>query len=236
MYVLITGGSKGIGYAIAKQFASCGHNLILISRNGDALAKAAAALQAGYAAITVHYKSFDLSVAVKEAGAWVVGLNIIPDVVINNAGVFEPGKVYNEPDGLLENQMASNLYSAYYLTRALLPKMMETNPLTSSGRHVFNICSIAGLKAYENGGAYSISKFAMDGFSKNLRHEMKGYNIKVTTVYPGAVLTDAWGNFDNSQHRIMEAADVAKMVYAASQLSAGACVEEIVMRPQLGDL
>ena len=65
---------------------------------------------------------------------------------------------------------------------------------------------------------------------------MKAYGIKVTAVYPGAVLTDAWGNFDNSKNRIMEADDVAQMIYAASQLSAGACVEEIVLRPQLGDL
>jgi short-subunit dehydrogenase len=135
----------------------------------------------------------------------------------------------------LENQIATNLYSAYHLTRTLLPKMMQ-NPSAGLRGHVFNICSIAGLQPYKNGGAYSISKFAMDGFSKNLREEMKEYGIKVTTVYPGAVLTNAWGNFDNSNHRIMEAADIAQMVYTASQLSAGACVEEIVMRPQLGDL
>jgi NADP-dependent 3-hydroxy acid dehydrogenase YdfG len=102
--------------------------------------------------------------------------------------------------------------------------------------HIFNICSIAGLKAYTNGGAYSISKFAMNGFSMNLREEMKPHGIKVTTVHPGAVLTDSWGDYDNSTKRIMEANDIAKMVYMASQLSLQACVEEIVIRPQLGDL
>lgn len=102
--------------------------------------------------------------------------------------------------------------------------------------HIFNMCSIASLHAYKNGGAYSISKFAMDGFSKNLREEMKAFNIKVTAVYPGATLTQSWSGFDNSEHRIMEVDDVAKMIYTASQLSAGACVEAIVMRPLLGDL
>jgi NADP-dependent 3-hydroxy acid dehydrogenase YdfG len=58
----------------------------------------------------------------------------------------------------------------------------------------------------------------------------------VTTVFPGATLTDSWGDFDNSKNRIMEASDIAKMIYAASQLSPGACVEEIIIRPQLGDL
>jgi short-subunit dehydrogenase len=102
--------------------------------------------------------------------------------------------------------------------------------------HIFNICSIASLQAYPNGGAYSISKFALSGFSKNLREEMKPYGIKVTGVYPGAAYTDSWSGSGVDPKRIMEANDVAQMVYATAQLSAQACVEDIVLRPQLGDL
>jgi short-subunit dehydrogenase len=76
----------------------------------------------------------------------------------------------------------------------------------------------------------------MYGFSKNLREEMKPYGIKVTHVIPGAAYTDSWSGSSINPERIMEAADVAKMIYAASQLSVRACVEEIVLRPQLGDL
>jgi NADP-dependent 3-hydroxy acid dehydrogenase YdfG len=139
--------------------------------------------------------------------------------------------VANEPDGALERQIASNLYSAYYLTRVLLPAMTAQK----SG-HIFNMCSIASLDAYQNGGAYSISKFALHGFSRNLREEMKAHGIKVTGVYPGAVMTDSWAGFDNSKGRIMEAGDVAAMVYAAATLSPQACVEDIIIRPLLGDL
>jgi NADP-dependent 3-hydroxy acid dehydrogenase YdfG len=121
--------------------------------------------------------------------------------------------------------------SAYHVTRTVLPAMIKKK----SG-HVFNMCSIAALDAYPNGGAYSISKFALNGFSKNLREEMKTHGIKVTAVHPGAVMTDSWSGFDNSGKRIMEAGDIAKMVFAASQLSVQACVEEILIRPQLGDL
>jgi short-subunit dehydrogenase len=231
MNVIITGASKGIGKAIATEFASQGHNLILCSRNGVALYKTVEALQTQYPSISIKATTFDLSTAAKEFGKWVLDSGWVPDILINNAGLFEPGSVYNEPEGVLENQMATNVYSAYHLTRTILPKMME-----KKAGHIFNICSIASLHAYKNGGAYSISKFAMDGFSRNLREEMKEYGIKVTAVYPGAVLTDSWGDYDNSNHRIMEAADVAKMIYAASQLSAGACVEQIILRPQLGDL
>lgn len=231
MNVIITGASKGIGKAIAHEFASHGHNLILCSRNGVALYKAVEELQTQYSSISIKAAPFDLSTAAKEFGNWILDAGLVPDVLINNAGLFEPGSVHNEPEGVLENQMATNLYSAYHLTRTVLPKMIERRT-----GHIFNICSIASLHAYKNGGAYSISKFAMDGFSRNLREEMKGHGIKVTAVYPGAVLTDSWGNYDNSNHRIMEARDVAKMIYTASQLSLGACVEEIIMRPQLGDL
>jgi short-subunit dehydrogenase len=232
MNIIITGASKGIGKAIAEIFARHKHHLFLCARHENALQATAAVLQKKHPAAIIKTMTCDVSRTdeAKAFGAWCLEYGV-PDVVINNAGAFLPGKVCNEPDGQLENQVATNLYSAYHVTRAVLPWMMEHRR-----GHIFNICSIAGQQPYENGGAYSISKFAMDGFSKNLRHEMKGYNIKVTTVYPGAVLTDSWGNFDNSQHRIMEADDVAQMVYAATQLSKGACAEEIVLRPQQGDL
>jgi len=232
MNVIVTGASRGIGKAVAEIFAANGHDLFLSSRNEVALYKAMEELQTNYPSVSIKAKAFDLSdkQQAKDLGNWCLKYTV-PDIIVNNAGLFEPGSVYNEPEGVLESQLAINVSSAYHLTRTLLPQMMKRK----SG-HIINLCSIASLDAYNNGGAYSISKFAMYGFSKNLREEMKPYNIKVTSVHPGAVLTDSWSGYDNSSKRIMEAEDIAKMVYACTQLSAGACVEDIVMRPQLGDL
>ena len=232
MNVIVTGASKGIGKAIAEIFAVNGHNIFLCSRGEVALYKTVEELMTKFADATIKAMPFDLSKK-EEAigfGNWCLSF-AVPDIVVNNAGLFEPGSVHNEPDGLLENQIATNLYSAYHVSRTVLPEMMKKK----SG-HIFNMCSIASLHAYANGGAYSISKYAMHGFSKNLREEMKPFNIKVTSVFPGAVFTESWGDYDNSSNRIMVADDIAKMIYAASQLSAGACVEDIVMRPLLGDL
>ena len=189
-------------------------------------------LQTKYPSLSIKAKAFDLAdkQQAKDLGNWCLK-HAVPDVLVNNAGLFEPGSVHNEPEGTLESQLAINVSSAYHLTRTLLPAMMKRR----SG-HIFNMCSIASLDAYDNGGSYSISKFAIHGFSKNLREEMKPHNIKVTSVFPGAVLTDSWEGFDNSSKRIMEAEDIAKMVFACTQLSSAACVEEIVIRPQLGDL
>lgn len=232
MNVIITGASKGIGKAVAEIFAANGHNLFLCARGEVGLYKAMEELITKYPAVSIKAKPADLTVKeqIIHFADWCLS-QAIPDIVVNNAGLFEPGSVHNEPEGVLESQLTVNLFSAYHFTRQLLPSMIERK----SG-HIFNMCSIASLNAYANGGAYSISKFALYGFSKNLREEMKPHGIKVTHVIPGAVLSDSWGNYDNSAKRIMEAEDVAKMIYAASQLSVQACVEEIVLRPQLGDL
>ena len=186
-----------------------------------------------YSGISVKAKAYDLSVK-EEAqafGKWVLGLQVSIDVLVNNAGLFDPGSVYNEPDGTLEHMMAVNLYSAYHVTRSVIGPM-----IAQKSGHIFNMCSIASLKAYANGGAYSISKYALAGFSTNLREEMKPHGIKVTAVYPGAAYTDSWEGSGVDPKRIMEADDIARMIYAAAHLSPQACVEEIILRPQLGDL
>ncbi len=233
MNIVITGASRGIGKAIAELFAANGHHLFLCSRNEVGLYKTVEELITKYPNSRIKGKARDL--AKKEEaesfGHWILDNGVSIDVLVNNAGNFEPGSVYNEPDDLLKEMIEVNLYSAYHLTRTLIAAMMK-----QKNGHIFNMCSIASLAAYANGGAYSISKYALHGFSKNLREEMKPHGIKVTSVFPGAVLTDSWADFDNSNQRIMEANDIAKMIYAASQLSPAACVEDIIVRPQLGDL
>ena len=232
MNIIVTGASKGIGFAIAEVFAANGHNLYLTSKTAADLERAATSLKQQYPNITIAYHAADLSKKeeVDAFSTWCLQ-NAAPDILINNAGYFVPGKLQNEPSGQLEAQLNVNLFSAYHLTRALLPSM-----IAAKSGHIFNICSIASLHAYENGGAYSISKFALLGFSKNLRLELKDQGVKVTAVCPGAVYTNSWSGSGVDPKRIMESSDIAKMIYAASQLSPQTVVEDIVMRPQLGDL
>ena len=232
MNVVITGASKGIGKAIAREFACKGYSLFLCARNKKNLEQSAEELRSEFPGINIMTLPADLAdpKQVMEFASWCLS-NAAPDILVNNAGVYMPGNVMDEPEGQLEKMMQINLYSAYQLTRKLLPAMLKKRR-----GHIFNICSVASLHAYNGGGGYSISKFAMNGFSQNLRHELKEFNIKVTAVFPGAVLTDSWGDYDNSDKRIMEAKDIATMVVAATNLSSQAVVEEITIRPQLGDL
>jgi short-subunit dehydrogenase len=233
MNVVITGASRGIGRSVAEIFGLHGADLFLIARNEQVLLQTAEELRTAYPNIKIEAQAFDLGDK-KQAqlcGQWINAKADTIDVLVNNAGTFTPGNISEEPDGALEKMLSVNLFSAYHLTRTVLPKMKAAKT-----GHIFTICSIAGLAAYPNGGSYSISKFALLGFTKNLRLELREHNIKVTAIVPGAVYTDSWNGSGVSEDRIMKPEDIASIIYNASQLSLAATVEEIVIRPQLGDL
>lgn len=233
MKAVITGASRGFGKAIAEEFAIHGYDLVLCSMDPERLAGTAKTIGNKFPKINIASHAADLSnkSSVTNFAQQVLQQSGTIDVLVNNAGTFLPGNVSDEADGQLEKMLAVNLFSAYYLTRALLPQLIK-----QKHGHIFNMCSIASLQAYRQGGSYSISKFALSGFNKNLREELKEHGIKVTAVYPGAAFTDSWAGSGVDPARIMEAGDIAKLVVAAAHLSPQACVEDIVLRPQLGDL
>jgi NADP-dependent 3-hydroxy acid dehydrogenase YdfG len=153
------------------------------------------------------------------------------EVLVNNAGIFLPGQVHKEKSGTLEQLLKTNLYSAYYLTQYLVKMMMK-----EKRGHIFNMCSTASIMAYESGGSYGISKFALLGFSKNLRVEMIPYHVKVTSVISGATFTSSWEGSDLPEKRFMKVEDVANLVWNAYTMSPQTVVEEILVRPMKGDV
>lgn len=233
MNAIITGASKGIGKAIATLLIQNGCNLAICARNEQDLLDTKNELQAINPEACILAVACDLSLKadVQKFASKILETYANIDILVNNTGRFLPGDISNEAEGLLETLIETNLYSAYHLTRALLPNMMQHKK-----GHIFNISSVAALKAYPQGGSYSISKYALEGFSKNLREEMKPYNIKVTTVNPGATMSDSWKDSGIDEDRIMKAEDIASMIWSVYNLSPQAVVEEIVLRPQLGDL
>ena len=233
MKIVITGASRGLGFSMAEAFAAEGHDLYLTARSEVKLYNALESLMSRFPDQIIKAKPFDLASpqGAKDFGNWILKFGVEPDILINNAGSFEPGNIIDEPEGQLENMLNINLLSAYHLTRVLLPSMMKRQ----SG-HIFNISSIAALQAYPNGGSYSISKYALSGFSKNLRDELKPHPIKVTCIYSGAVYTDSWAGSGVKPGRIMKPADIADTVVQISKLSPQAVVEELIIRPLAGDL
>jgi short-subunit dehydrogenase len=232
MNAIVTGASRGIGKAIADKLAYLGYDLFLNARDSDRLLSATEELKKKYPSIRIQSLALDISIKENAIhfGNWCLE-SAIPNVLVNNAGAYAPGHLIDEEDGKMEQMMNVNFYSAYHLTRSLIAPMIKFGK-----GHIFNICSIASLDAYAGGASYSVSKYALYGFSKNLRHELKDKGIGVTAIHPGAVLTDSWGDFDNSKGRIMVPDDIAAAVAACLSLSPQAVMEDIVIRPQRGDL
>ncbi len=230
--IVVTGGTKGIGRAIIEKFAAHGFDVVTCARNERDLQQLKTALEDQHA-IKVFTRPTDMAVKddVKKFIEFVLSLNRPIDVLVNNAGYFIPGEIATEEEGALESMINANLYSAYYTTRGLVHGMRERK-----NGYIFNMCSIASIKAYPNGGSYAISKFALLGFSKCLREELKTFGIRVTAVMPGATLTASWEGINLPEERFMRAEDVADAVYGAYSLSGRSVVEEIIIRPQLGDI
>lgn len=233
MNAVVTGSTKGIGKAIVELLVSKGINIAICSRNENEIDDFLKGLKKAFPKVKAIGLKTDMSVKsdVLKFADFVLKEFETIDILINNAGIFIPGELTKEEDGALEKMIETNLYSAYHLTRSLLPNMIENQ----SG-HIFNMCSIASKIAYPNGGSYSISKFALLGFSKVLREELKTKNIKVTSILPGATWSASWEGVDLPKSRLMQADDIAKIVWSALEMSPSAVIEDIVIRPQLGDL
>ncbi len=231
--VIITGASKGIGFATAIKFVENNFNIAICARNLESLNRAVEKLQKINPKARIFSKTCDVSNK-NELNAFskaVLEEFKSVEVLVNNAGVFFPGEVHQEKEGVLEQMIETNLYSAYRMSRAIIPSMKALK----SG-YIFNIASIAGLQAYPNGGSYGISKFAMIGLGKALRQELLNFNIKVSNVMPGAVLTASWEGIDLPKERFIQAEDIASLIFNAYSLSDSTVVEDIVVRPQLGDI
>lgn len=230
---IVTGGTKGIGRAIVLKFVKNRFDIITCSRNQKDLENLKSEVEQEYPDSTIFIKNTDLSIKteVMDFVTFCLDKKGAIEILINNTGVFIPGKISSEPEGNLEMMMNTNLYSAYHLTRGILPSMMKIR-----NGYIFNICSVASIMPYANGGSYSISKYAMLGMTKVLREEMKEHGIRVTAVLPGATLTASWDGVDLPDSRFIKADDVADAVYGAYCLTESSVVEEIVIRPQLGDI
>lgn len=220
--IVVTGGSKGIGRAIADRFVAGGFDAVICARSVD-----------GVQGPGLLPLAADLSTrtGVNTLLDYVRSLQRPVNVLVNNTGIFQPGQIHNEAEGTFEQLMNTNVASAYHVTRGLVGDMMARRQ-----GHVFMMCSTASITAYTNGGSYCISKFALLGMSRVLREELKPYGVKVTAILPGATLTASWEGTDLPEDRFMKPEDVAESTWGAYSLSKSAVVEEILIRPQLGDI
>lgn len=230
MNAIITGATKGIGRAVAELLAKNGFNIAVCARTQADVDALKNKLEKEHN-IQVIAQAVDMSQkkAVKDFVATIQQTWKTVDILVNNAGVFVPCELANAAnEDAFEMMMDLNLYSTYYTTQGILPMMIEQKK-----GHIFNMCSIASIMPY---GAYAVSKHAMLGFSKVLREEVKDKGVRVTAILPGATYTASWEGTDLPQERFMKADDIAQSLFDIYKLSDRTVVEEIILRPQLGDI
>jgi NADP-dependent 3-hydroxy acid dehydrogenase YdfG len=231
--VLITGASQGIGAAIATVFAReiRGVRIALVARNERKLAgvtracvKLGAKAEAFPCDVSDEAAVAQLASAVKKRFGGV-------DVLINNAGRFAGAPFTEMSVADFDGMIAANLRSVFLMSRAFAPGMIARG----SG-DIFNMSSIAGLIAYPGGAGYSAAKFGVSGLSKVMRAELRDKGVRVCCIYPGATMSPSWAGSGVEETRMMPAADVARAFLDAYRMSRRTVVEEIVLRPQRGDV
>jgi NAD(P)-dependent dehydrogenase (short-subunit alcohol dehydrogenase family) len=183
-HLLVTGTSKGIGYATALELGRAGHTVYATMRNpgrapqlGETVAKEKLPVK-----ILVMDVDSDTSVAETIAGIYAQGGRI--DALVNNAGIAEMGAIEEAPMEIFRATMETNFFGALRCIKAVLPKMRERE----SGC-IINVTSISGRFAVSPHGAYAASKFALEALSEVLAQEVKQFNIRVAIVEPGVIDT-----------------------------------------------
>jgi len=232
--ILITGASQGIGAAIAKAFARevPGCQLALVARSEKNLTKVARrCVQLGAAVAEVFPCDVSDAASVDTMALAVTKRSGVLDVLINNAGVFSGAPMFELEVADFDRIVATNLRSVFLVSRALVPAMAKR------GRgDVFNMSSIAGLVGYPNGAAYCAAKFGVTGLTKVMRMELKDKGVRVIAVHPGATASPSWKGSGVAEERMMPPDDVARAFIDIYRMSRRTVVEEIVLRPQRGDV
>ncbi|NEU07299.1 SDR family oxidoreductase [Flavihumibacter sp. R14] len=233
MNAIVTGATKGMGLSISKHLAANNYNLALCARNGTELQNLQKELRAQYPQLDIVVLPTDCAKPedVRSFAEFVSSNFEFVDVLINNAGLFIPSKLMTEGDDDLAMQMQVNVSTPHFLCKHFGSRMQQ------AGRgHIINICSISSVKPTVTAGSYSISKVALLGLTKILREELMASGVKVTAVLPGSTLTGSWEGTSIPASRFIDSDDIARSVIACLSMSAGANVDEIIIRPLKGDL
>lgn len=231
--VLVTGASQGIGAAICEAFAAQPEaRIALVARSEDRLeAVAERCREAGAEAVAVFPCDVTDDEAVAAMARDVRAQFGLPDVLVNNAGAFAPGGVLEMTPATFREQVEVNLTSAFLVTHAFLKGMV------ARGRgDIFFTASVASIQGYPRGVAYGAAKHGLLGLARSLREETKERGLRIVTVLPGATYTASWAASGLPEARFMPPEDVAQVVVDTYRLSRRTVVEEILLRPQLGDI
>ena len=217
----VTGGGSGIGLAIVRGLADRGWRVAACGRDLAKLERAAADLGAGVLVTRADVSRED------EVAEWVdlarrrLGS---PDVLVNNAGVYEEAEIATLPLEQLDRIIGTNLRGTFLCTRAVLPLMQARG-----GGYVINIASISGKRGLAGMGAYTASKFGVMGLTDCLRHEGKVHHIRATAICPGWVATPMAADSGIPDAEMVQPEYVARTVLYLLDLNPHVVVPEVIL-------
>lgn len=232
MKVLITGGSRGIGKAIATELAKFGHEILIVSQNETKLKETTSELQTKFSNVKILSLVCDLSkeTEIENLKKRCAELGFLPNVLVLNAGIFKEGTLINSKSSNFYETINVDLYHIYHCV-----KNFHSGLKNQENSKIIIIGSTASLEPYPVGALYGVAKWGLRGYAVNLRKELMNDNIGVTLLNPGGTLTDLWEGEDLPPNRLLEPSDLGKLVNTILNLSPQAVVEEITVRPMLGD-
>lgn len=231
MNAIVTGATKGMGRAIVMELAANNYNTTFCARDEKQVQALLDELRKNYPLLQFFGMQADMEASsdVSEFAEFAARSLGHVDVLINNAGLYIPSELMNEDERCLERQMQVNVFAPHFLSKFFAAKMID------HGRgHIINICSIASLEPVTRAGSYSISKTALLGLTKALREELRPAGVKVTAVLPGSTLTDSWSGTSLPSDWFILSEDIAKSIINCLQMSPGANIDEIIIRPLYG--
>ncbi len=222
--VFVTGGSRGMGFAIAKKFAENGAKTAICARDADSLQRAEYELRK----ISPQIIAFPADIA--DARSVKYGIEQINaafgpiDILVNNAGIYRPGKIMDTSLSEWENQLAINLKGPFLVTQAVAPQMMERR----SGRIIF-ISSMLAIVSLPGNACYTATKWGLEGFIGCIAQELCEYGIVVHTIRPGMTDTSIFDEIGKPDMEIdwIDPAEIANTVDFLCRLPAHAQVPEI---------
>ncbi|MBI2956636.1 MAG: SDR family NAD(P)-dependent oxidoreductase [Acidobacteria bacterium] len=223
---IVTGASRGIGYAIAEELARRGHRLALLARSTGPLEEAARRL-AG-AAPAVRAFPCDVRQAEQVAATFrqLLDWGGRADVLVNNAGIGGFGPLHELSEAVWNDTLDTNLRGAFLCSKAVAPQMIRQR----SG-YIINISSLAGKNAFAGAAAYCASKWGLLGLTKCMAEDLRGYGIRVTAICPGSVQTEFSPHAGKDPARMLQPEDVARAVGWLIEQDARSFPSEIDLRP-----
>jgi 3-oxoacyl-[acyl-carrier protein] reductase len=223
---LVTGGSRGIGRAIAVRLASLGAAVAICGRDADALNAVSAQLAGLGGRVFSHVADVtcpadvDALVAKTESALGPI------TILVNNAGIGVFGPAHEKSEEDWDRVLNTNLKSVFLVSKAVAPSMISRK----SG-DIINISSLAGVNAFKGGGLYCASKWGLQGLSACMAEDLRGYGIRVSTICPGSVATEFSGTSPKDPSKVLSPNDVAHAVETIVTQSPKSFISQLQIRP-----